>query len=253
MFSRVKDLNTQRLQNKNLHHCEVSDGDYRRIVPKIELLQQLAEVERSVYAVYDMNTGKYLMKSEEQKKLFGEDSPVDSEIHYQNIHPDDIEFVLETDNRVFRFYSELPKDEKKDYKLVYDFRVRNTEGVYMRYMHQVMVLEQDASGKAWLILVISNMLSEKTSNMRPQRRMINIKTNKLHLFNDDDSHSHLVLTKRETEVLSLISRGYDSINISDKLNISVNTVNNHRQNILRKTLTENTTQAVLYCKRLGVI
>ena len=59
--------------------------------------------------------------------------------------------------------------------------------------------------------------------------------------------------KRETEILSLIACGYDSKNISDKLFISINTVNNHRQNILRKTKTENTTQALLYCKRLGII
>jgi DNA-binding CsgD family transcriptional regulator len=74
------------------------------------------------------------------------------------------------------------------------------------------------------------------------------------LFNSDDEGTpDRLLTKRETEVLGLIARGLDSQNISERLFISVNTVNNHRQNILRKTGTENTPQTLLYAKRLGII
>ena len=250
-------LNSKRLQNNKSHRCEVSEKDYQRIIPKIEMLKRLSEVERSVYAIFDMNKGNYLMQSDEQKRLFGftdANANIDSENHYKNIHPDDLAFVLETDNIVYRFFSELHADEKMDYKLIYDFRMKNTEGLYMRYMHQVIVLEKDKNGKSWLMLVITDLLSERAINENSQRRMINIKTGKLHLFSDDYySDSVMLLTKRETEILSLIAQGYDSINISDKLCISVNTVNNHRQNILRKTRTENTTQALLYCKRLSII
>ena len=74
------------------------------------------------------------------------------------------------------------------------------------------------------------------------------------MFNEiDGADSGVVLTKREKEIMVLISRGYDSFNISEKLHISIKTVNNHRQNILRKTKTDNTTQAVLYAKRVGLI
>lgn len=248
-------LNTERLQNKEVHACDVSEMDYKRVAPKIELLKRLSEIERSIYAIYDMNSFSYLMQSEEQKKLFGSDDnkSVDAEDHYKNIHPDDLGFVLETDNMVYRFFSETSPEEKQSYKLVYDFRLKNTEGIYVRYMHQVIVFEQDKNGKSWLMLIITNLLPEKVSNRQPQRRIINIKTGKLHLFNEDDGNVSIVLTKRELEILELISCGYDSVNIADKLHISVNTVNNHRQNILRKTSTENATQAVLYCKRLGVI
>ncbi len=258
MRTDLKLLNSERLKNKNSYKCEVTEEDYQKVMPKIELIQRLAEVERSIYGVYDLNRHNYLLKSDEQMKLFGFKSKTDSvkgeaEIHFERIHPEDLSFVLETDNMVYRFFSQLPIDEKKDYKLVYDFRTKNTEGIYKRYLHQTIVLELDKNGRGWLLLVISHLLSDKTTSEKPQRRMINMKTGKLHLFNDDDSNSGALLTKRELEILSLISRGYDSINISDSLHISVNTVNNHRQNILRKTRTENTTQAMLYAKRLGMI
>jgi len=239
--------------------CAVTEADYKRIMPKLDLLKRLSEVEQSLYAVYDMHKQNYILKSEEQKKIFGytdEESDKDeAELHFNHIHPDDLHFVLETDNLAFTFFAGLSKKEKKDYKLVYDFRTRNTEGMYIRHLHQVIIFETDKNGKAWLNLVISDLLSERAAGIKPQRRMINIKTGKLHLFNtiDNDISSKSVLSKRETEVLKLIACGYDSINISEKLHISVNTVNNHRQNILRKTQTENTTQAMMFCKRLGVI
>ncbi len=252
-------LTALRLQHMKSHKCVVTDEDYKQIIPKIELLKRLSGIEQSIYTVYDMNKQNYLLKSDEQKKTFGFKDGGDyenehAEIIYKNIHPDDLPFVLETVSMIYYFFSELPADEKMDYKLVYDFRVKNNEGIYMRYMHQTIVLEQDKTGKTWLWLIITDLLSEKPSNEKPQRRLINVKTGKLHLFNnDDDSNSEVLLTKRETEILSLIARGYDSKNISDKLFISINTVNNHRQNILRKTRTDNTTQALLFAKRLGII
>lgn len=254
----IEQLYSERLQNQAFHKCTVTEDDYRQIMPKIEMIQRLAEIESSIYAVYDLNKDNYLLQSAEQKKIFGFDKGdwqnIDFEMHYKNIHPDDLAFVLETDNMVYRFYSEMPVNEKKNYKLVYDFRTRNTEGFYIRFMHQSIVLEQDKNGRTWLTLVISHLLSDCGENEKPQRHLINFKTGKLHLFNDiDDPNSGVVLTKREKEILSLIGRGYDSISISYKLHISINTVNNHRQNILRKTRTENATQAVLFCKRLGFI
>jgi DNA-binding CsgD family transcriptional regulator len=176
------------------------------------------------------------------------------ELFHRIIHPDDLPFVLETENKAFHFFKNLPAFEKKDYKLVYDFRVKNTAGVYMRFIHQFVVLEQDKFGKSWLVLIVTDLIAERATNDKPQRRMINLKTGKLHLFNNDDEfNSDTLLTKRETEILGLVAQGLNSQDISERLFISVNTVNNHRQNILSKTRTENTTQALLYAKRVGII
>jgi two-component system LytT family response regulator len=54
-----------------------------------------------------------------------------------------------------------------------------------------------------------------------------------------------VLSKREKEILTLLLTGNSSINISDKLFISKNTVNTHRRNILAKLNVRNTVE--LFC------
>jgi len=251
-----KQLFAERDELLQSHVCDVSKDDYNRVTPKIQLIEWLSKVENSSIAIYDLNTHSYLLESEEQKKLFGKSESNNiniAEILYKRIHPDDLPFVIDTDLQLKEFYYKTPKSQTKDFKAVYDFRVLNTQGIYRRYIHQTSVLEVDKNGKGWLLLIISNLLSENATDGIPQRRIINLTTGEIHLFENDEFSSGALITKREKEILHLIGQGYDSKGISQKLSISKNTVNNHRQNILRKTRTENTTQALLYCKNLGLI
>jgi DNA-binding CsgD family transcriptional regulator len=50
----------------------------------------------------------------------------------------------------------------------------------------------------------------------------------------------IILTKRERQILKLISEGYTSSQIANSLNISIATVNTHRQNLIRKNNVTNT-------------
>jgi DNA-binding CsgD family transcriptional regulator len=126
--------------------------------------------------------------------------------------------------------------------------------VYMRFIQQMVVLELDKNGEIWLLLKLFDLVSENASEEPPQRKLVNLRTWKLHLFNDDfEIPTSKVLTNREVQVLGLISQGLDSKNISDRLFISLNTVNNHRQNILNKTRSGNTSQALVFAKRIGII
>ncbi len=259
MTKNLSQLSKKHKQNAYAHICAVNDDDYDRITPYIRLLERVSEIEKSTMTVFDMHRKRYLLKSSKFKEMLGYTDPEDfknddMELFHKIIHPADLPFVLETENMAHAFFNDLPVSEKKDYKMVYDFRVRNTSGIYMRFIHQFAVLEQDRFGKSWLVLIITDLISERAQSTPLQRRMINMQTGKLHLFNDDyNFKSDKLLTDRETEVLRLISQGLDSRNIADMLAISVNTVNNHRQRILGKTKTENTTQALLYAKKAGII
>jgi len=54
------------------------------------------------------------------------------------------------------------------------------------------------------------------------------------------------LSPREIDILRLIKEGLDNVAIADRLYISVNTVHTHRNNILKKTGSENTADMVRY-------
>jgi DNA-binding CsgD family transcriptional regulator len=47
-------------------------------------------------------------------------------------------------------------------------------------------------------------------------------------------HSLQLMSKRELEILKLMADGLGSKQIAHKLHLSVNTINNHRKNMLQK-------------------
>ena len=61
------------------------------------------------------------------------------------------------------------------------------------------------------------------------------------------------LSKRENEILILISKGYSNIEISEKLFISPSTVNNHRSNLLSKTNTKNTANLLMFAIKNNIL
>jgi len=60
------------------------------------------------------------------------------------------------------------------------------------------------------------------------------------------------LTKREREILKLVIGGYTNMQISEKLFLSVRTVENHRNNILQKMNVRNTASLIKTAIELGL-
>lgn len=66
-------------------------------------------------------------------------------------------------------------------------------------------------------------------------------------------HIREPLTKREMEILKLICDGFSSKNISEKLFISINTVETHRKRILMKLNVKNSVGVVKYALENNII
>lgn len=69
----------------------------------------------------------------------------------------------------------------------------------------------------------------------------------------DDFKKRLSLSKREQEVLVLISEGLSSLNIGKTLFISKHTVETHRKNILRKLDFNSSTELVRFAVQNGLV
>jgi DNA-binding NarL/FixJ family response regulator len=61
------------------------------------------------------------------------------------------------------------------------------------------------------------------------------------------------LTERELEVVKLVAEGYLNKEIADKLNISIRTVDTHKNNILQKLKLKSTVELVKYAIRHDLI
>ena len=238
--------------------CSVTAADYKTLEPKIDNIRKLSRIENRSISLYDINARKFILKEDRHlEKLgyaeHGEIDVNDFDNYHEMVHAGDRDFLFDTEIKTHDYLKGLCGEEKKNHKLVYDYRVRKKNGGYIRFLHQLMVFEVDSAGNSWILMIISDVLSDYADSSNPRRFLLHTKSNEVKLFNRENSIKKSVLTKRESEIANLISQGLDSAEIADRLSISVSTVNNHRQHILVKTTTKNIAQAIAYLKCVGLI
>jgi DNA-binding CsgD family transcriptional regulator len=67
------------------------------------------------------------------------------------------------------------------------------------------------------------------------------------------SHNEGFISKRETEILSLIGQGHSSKEVANTLFVSKRTVDFHLTNVFKKLGVSNRVQAIVVADRLGLI
>lgn len=250
----IKTIFEQRLTDVQF---EVMEEDYSMFNKQITYFETIAQVQNSSVIVFDFFKRNYTFKHIHFAEEFGHNAELADKqglaYYVSQVHPNDFPFILDTYIKALTFISDLPPEEKKNYKLCYNFRTKGKNNKYHWIVDQVVVLELDRDKNIWLLLGISDLISPLNNINAPGRQLVNTKTNKMYLFNDSKYDTRPVLSTREIEVLGLASKGFASKEIAEQLFISVNTVNNHRQKILAKTNTSNTSQAITFAKSLGII
>lgn len=152
------------------------------------------------------------------------------------IHPHDVAYFLNFEKAVERFFSEKSGQELFDYKVQYDFRVKNTDGNYVRLLHQFMIIQHNPDD-VYTFAVDTDISHLKITGV-PQLSFIGI-NGKPSFYNVDPDMVFLpkkaFFTKREMDILRALSTGKNSFEMAAYLNISKHTVDVHRKNLLKKT------------------
>jgi len=126
---------------------------------------------------------------------------------------------------------------------------------YLRVIEQQQVLEFYPRGNIWFALAVMDISPNQEDFHGVKSQLFNYKIGQLVSVSalDDDITGKPELTQRELQVLELIRDGYYSREISEKLFISIHTVNAHRQGILEKFGVDNSMEAVKYASQLGLL
>ena len=156
------------------------------------------------------------------------------------VHPDDLEVVRRIDKKVWEFLDTLPEEEKLTYKYIYEMRVLD-RGKYVRMIYQMRILAFKDDN--FLGMGIIDIAPEQSANTSVRFQIKNCLTDEIVPF-AIESATDTLLTPREREILALAKEGMFSKEISEKLNISIHTVNRHRQNILEKLQVDNIIEAM---------
>ena len=254
MKKTIEQLKQDYLKLLNSQYFVEEDLDYSILEKHIPYLEKISELSNSAIMIFDLYKKEHIYVSKNIAnvlELDHEKSSGNSEYIDECIFVDDMYDMLNAGLYFLGYAHTLKPDYRKNVKLVNEYRIINHKNKFVRVIEQQLCLENDKHGNLWLGLGILDISPDQAQDAPFRSRMINSENGNVYLFPPPNEKA--ILTLREKEILKLISKGLISKEIADKLFISVNTVNTHRQRILEKLEVENSIEAIKYAVNCGII
>lgn len=241
-------LSQYRFDEKNL--------DYSVVPGHLKALEALAEISNSGVQVFDMNKKETIFFSSNFGKMLGYNPSDYQELNHQffqsKIHPEEQLQLALNGIATLKIFNAFSTDEKLNHKVIDEYRILNAEKKYIRLVEQYQLLELDKTGQLWLLFSIVDISPNQENDSQAKRQLLNFRTGNI-LPLDASEKPTLELSRREVEILKLVKDGYLSKEISNKLSISVHTVNTHRQRLLKKLSANNSLEAVAFASKYGFL
>ncbi len=235
---------------------DVNDLDYSVLAKHKVVLQTLSDIGNSGIGVFDISQRQMVFYSSNFGELLGyslSDYEKDGQqFFYDKIHPGDKAKLSVNGISAFKIFHNFSKDDKLAHKSISEYRMLNAQNKYVRLIEQYQVLELDKTGQLWLLINFVDLSPNQEDYDGIKSQLLNFKTGKI-IPMEASPKAQFELTKRETEILQLVKEGFLSKEISDKLAISVHTVNTHRQRFLEKLGANNSFEAVMFGSRFGLL
>lgn len=167
------------------------------------------------------------------------------------VHPDDLQKKYKLELQFFKLLNTIDIAERVDYGVITKLRVRNKDDQYILLTHRLIYISSSEDGSMWLALCLYNIIYDHPGFGTPDGVIVNTRLGKV-IDNNHDTLADL-LSLREKEILQLIKHGHRSKEIADKLSLSINTVNRHRQNIFQKLGVTNALEACRIAENIGLL
>ena len=170
------------------------------------------------------------------------------------IHPEDMGWFLDFEHTAVEFFAALPPEKILKYKVRYDLRLKKANGEYIRILQQVTPLQHTEAGELLRTLGVHTDITHLKPSGLPALSFIG--------FDGEPSYLDVavktafipareILTKREKEVLCCMLDGMPTREIAGHLNISKQTVDKHRKNMLKKTGTKSSAEMMVRAIKEG--
>jgi len=157
---------------------------------------------------------------------------------WSRIHPDDVELWLKALNDLMNFtLSKVAFDDRIRMSYTWNYRIKNSKDVYVNVVQNTTPLEFDDSEKPVIGLAHYTILEPEVKlQVCASAKVLNDNNEYETVYFNNFSQKLLSdgVSKRERDIIRLLVLNYSSKDIARKLNISPNTVDTHRRNILKK-------------------
>lgn len=244
-------------QNKDIS----DEGEILQAMKDFQKLAHLGYGFLPAFYIFDYSKRKYIFCSEGIKRLLGyEAKEIIDGGHMFMIEIEQKEFFKTYNENIFpfclNFLQNKAQAEHYNYTFSFNTQLKNSSGNWINVLQKCNYITSKDKGLPLYSLGIlidvncikkDNVIVHTIEKNGPGASSIAEKTC---FFPFDEDR---MLTRQEKNILGYMAEGLSSKMLADKLCISENTVSNHRQNIIRKTNTNNVAQLIAFSIRNGII
>lgn len=208
--------------------------------------------------IMDIRTQEYVFVSRNTLDHFGYSSDnyrsMGQSFQEKIRHPQDRPGTWKLIYKIWHVLNSVPPAHRANYRFSYDYRILKPDGQVIRVLEQNAILQQDKAGNITHLLGLCNDITRFKHSGSLLASLDSDVDNQHFLFNCDNTpNAKTILSKRELEIVKLLSEGQSSKAIADKLFISFHTVNTHRKKMIDKTNSKNTGGLVQFASFNGLI
>ncbi len=184
-----------------------------------------------------------------------------------SILPEEVEMVKKKEMVLQDFFENFANPQDIPfYKIMYFYKIRNRLGQVRTMLLQINALSVSEKGKIEHVLSVHTDITHLGLTKNDKLSFISL-NGKQSYYNIDPEPGYFdpdnvetqeatlasLLTKRETQIVSMLANGNSPHEMAKTLNLSLHTIQTHRRNILKKTGINTTTELVARCLMEGLI
>ncbi|WP_165372075.1 response regulator transcription factor [Emticicia agri] len=245
----------------NKHYPNQVEIDYEKYLEQTGVFSLFNQNQGAMSIIFDIKRCKIVNISKNittfagyNRKEFGENLTLSL---ISLLTPEHISLISVFATWIQKVLKHLPKTFRVEHFLnCWGVKLYHKSGETMKCHLSVLPLESDTEGKPLLFFIsIQNITHLMKGDDYWIRGVFGKDEKKIFVYhsNEDKTVEQEILSEREKEVLKYIIQGLNTKQIAEILDISPNTVDNHRRNMLARTGTRDTTALIHLCKMMAIV
>lgn len=236
-----------------------ASADYKRIQSFVRLATTFSHLTYQTIYLIDYYKQGFHYVSENPLFLCGKSAKQVLDAGYSfylnNVPDEDLQLLLKVNDAGFNFYNKIPVEERLNYSISYDFRLKQPNGHLNLINHKLAPLVLDKDGGIWIALCIISF----SSNDKPGNIVITKNGDEKKMFEYAlntkkwNESKKVKLNYQEKEILMLSIQGFTVKEIGQRLYLSSDTIKFHKKNIFKKFNATNIPAAIFAAVNQGII
>jgi DNA-binding CsgD family transcriptional regulator len=159
------------------------------------------------------------------------------------VHPADLKGV----QQCFHFMNDAEPYDPATHRFVLYYRFRDNSGKYIHIRDEKLAIKNENQKYIYFTLFKKLSLEQKFFHVKLDIHQF-IKGNLIKVYSYNPRQPDNFITPRQNDIIKLIIQGFSNQEIADQLNLSVNTVKNHKQVLFRRTNVRSSVELASYAR-----